>query len=92
MRIESHLVVIPSRHAGFLEFETISRLPIDPRLVDFRRLSPSERQWLADYHRSVVRDLEHQLDGPTAAWLRALVQDFIRADSPTDRPDAMSAG
>lgn len=81
LRIESHMVVVPSRHEAFLEFETISRLPIDPRLVDFRRLSPPERQWLADYHRLVLRDVEPFVDAASAAWLRDFVQAFV---SPTE--------
>jgi Xaa-Pro aminopeptidase len=76
VRIESHLVVIESRHPRFLQFETISRLPIDPRLVDFGRLSPAERRWLADYHARVLEDVEPLLDAPAALWLRALVESF----------------
>jgi len=77
MRIESHMVAVESRHPNFLEFETISRLPIDPRLVDFGRLSLSERQWLAEYHRVVLQDLESLLDVHSATWLRAVVQTFV---------------
>lgn len=84
LRIESHMVVIASRHPNFVEFETISRLPIDPRLVDFDRLSLSERQWLADYHRTVLQDLEPLLDVSSSAWLRVIVQAFVRAGEPVD--------
>lgn len=80
VRIESHMIVVASRHPSFVAFETISRLPIDPRLVDFERLSLPERQWLADYHRTVLQDLEPLLDESSAAWLRVLVQTFVRAD------------
>lgn len=76
LRIESHMVVVASRYPHFLEFETISRLPIDPRLVDFGRLLPSEQRWLADYHRNVLEDLDKLLDATSAAWLRAVVQAF----------------
>lgn len=79
IRIESHLIVVPSRVQGFLEFETISRLPIDPRLVDFERLSSAERQWLADYHRVVQSDLEPLIDVSSAAWLRTWVDTYISA-------------
>lgn len=77
LRIESHMVAVASRHPNFIEFETISRLPIDPRLVDFERLSPAERHWLADYHRTVLKDLAPLLDTGSAAWLRALVQTVV---------------
>lgn len=78
MRIESHMVVVPSRHPGFLEFETISRLPIDPRLVDFERLSAEERTWLADYHRTVLNELAPLLDEESVAWLRTVAQSFVQ--------------
>jgi Xaa-Pro aminopeptidase len=76
LRIESHMVVVPSRHPGFLEFDTISRLPIDPRLVDFERITEGERRWLAGYHGSVLRDVEPLLDADSAIWLRELVRAF----------------
>jgi Xaa-Pro aminopeptidase len=76
LRIESHMVVVPSPFPGFVEFETISRLPIDPQLVDFDQLLPAERGWLARYHREVLHDLEPRLDRHSAGWLRTLVQNF----------------
>ncbi|GFE79660.1 Xaa-Pro aminopeptidase [Steroidobacter agaridevorans] len=79
IRIESHLIVVPSHLENFLEFETISRLPIDPRLVDFGRLSSAERQWLADYHRVVQNDLEPLIDVSSLAWLRTWVDTYISA-------------
>lgn len=89
LRIESHMIVVKSpRHPDFLEFETISRLPIDPHLVDFRCLSNDERQWLATYHRTVLQDLEPLLDESSAAWLRALAQAFCETHKPTADADA----
>jgi Xaa-Pro aminopeptidase len=79
LRIESHMIVVASRYSNFLEFETISRLPIDPSLVAFERLSVSERQWLADYHRTVLKDVEPLLDSTSAAWLRTVVETFVSA-------------
>lgn len=88
VRIESHMMVVTSQHPNFVEFETISRLPIDPRLVDFTRLSLSERQWLANYHRTVLHDLEPLFDASCAAWLRAIVQAFALAGEPVDLAEA----
>jgi Xaa-Pro aminopeptidase len=76
LRIESHMAVIASAHPGFLEFETISRLPIDPRLVDFERLEPAERHWLAEYHRRVLDDVGPLLDGASLGWLQRIVRAF----------------
>jgi Xaa-Pro aminopeptidase len=75
-RIESHMVSVPARFAGFLQFETLSRFPIDPQLVDFPRLTPTESRWLADYHRGVWRDVSPHLDGPAFDWLRQLVAKY----------------
>jgi Xaa-Pro aminopeptidase len=75
-RIESHMVSVAARFAGFLQFETLSRFPIDPQLVDFSRLTPTESRWLTDYHRAVWRDVSPLLDGPAFAWLRELVAKY----------------
>jgi len=78
LRIESHMTVVASNVPGFLEFETISRLPIDARLVDFDRLSDAEIKWLAQYHRCVLQDLSPHLDEVDRAWLSAKVAEFTR--------------
>lgn len=80
IRIESHLVTVPSSMPGFLEFDTISRLPIDPSLVDFQRLSPAELHWLASYHRTVLQDLEPLLDAPSLQWLQGFIEPFLQED------------
>jgi Xaa-Pro aminopeptidase len=80
IRIESHLVVVPASIPQFLELETISRLPIDPELVDFQRLSRAERHWLANYHRTVLQDLEPLLDRSALQWLETLVRSFAQND------------
>ncbi len=79
VRLETNMLIVQSSTPSFLEFETLSRLPIDPRLVDFSRLSNEERQWLAVYHRSVLRDLEALLDRPSAEWLKSCVEKFSSA-------------
>jgi Xaa-Pro aminopeptidase len=76
LRIESHMVSVPARFPGFLQFETVSRFPIDPQLVDFSRLAPAEKRWLADYHRAVWKDVGPHLDGPAFVWLRQLVAKY----------------
>jgi Xaa-Pro aminopeptidase len=78
LRIESHMVVAASSHRGFIEFEIISRLPIDPRLVDFAQLTQVERTWLAKYHRQVLADLGSLLDEPTLRWLQDATRTFAK--------------
>lgn len=73
VRIESHMVVRPSDLSGFLEFDTISRLPIDPDLIDFDSLTAEERAWLASYHDILQSDIGPGLDTDDQLWLAALV-------------------
>jgi len=58
-----------------LEFETLTRAPIDRRLIVPELLDAEERVWLDNYHARVRADLIDLLDGETADWL-------IRATAP----------
>lgn len=78
VRIETHMVVAPSANPGFLSFDTISRLPIDPTLVDFEMITNDEASWLRTYHENVVADLAHVLDRDVRAWLERHVDPFLR--------------
>jgi Xaa-Pro aminopeptidase len=77
VRIESHLASIQSIHTGFLEFETLSRLPIDPRLIDPSLLTVDEIRWLADYHVGVLNGYAGCFDQETENWLRNIVDSYI---------------
>jgi Xaa-Pro aminopeptidase len=76
IRIESHLATVPSTYAGFLEFETLSRLPIDPRLIDFSLLSANEKQWLAGYHQHVLDGYAGCFDEQTTGWLHGILDAY----------------
>ena len=76
IRIESHLAVVPSVHPGFLEFETLSRLPIDPRLVDHSLLTVEEIHWLADYHTDLFDGYRDCFDTDTTQWLKNIVSSY----------------
>lgn len=92
LRIESHMLVVESAFPNFLEFATISRLPIDHRLVDFTRLTGAERRWLAEYHRVVARDLHLLLDEPCREWLTETVDTFSKFDQHADlMPEASTS-
>jgi Xaa-Pro aminopeptidase len=73
IRVESHLLTVESKHAGFLEFETLSRLPIDPRLIDDSLLTDAEKAWLADYHVSIFEGYKGCFDQKTSRWLEKIV-------------------
>ncbi|MER9670851.1 aminopeptidase P family protein [Mesorhizobium sp. M0203] len=79
VRIKSHMVVVAASQAGFAGFDTISRLPIDPKLVDSSRLDAGERRWLADYHRTVLADVGPLLDPVSLEWLSGVAAAFAAA-------------
>lgn len=71
MRIENMMLVIPSTVGeDYLEFETITTVPIDLRLIDDRLLLPPERDWLNAYHKRVFREIGPALKGEVKAWLK----------------------
>ncbi|WP_052757466.1 aminopeptidase P family protein [Sphingobium chungbukense] len=76
VRIESHILAVPSRFDGFLEFETLSMLPIDPALIDATLLDDAEARWLADYHEALVEGYRDTLDGEAMAWLESIADAF----------------
>lgn len=76
VRIESHILTVPSPHKGFLEFETLSMLPIDPQLIDPALLDADEARWLTDYHARLVAGYEDSLDADAASWLEGIAQAF----------------
>jgi Xaa-Pro aminopeptidase len=74
IRIENLIVVEPgpSPEGGereLLGFETITRAPIDRRLIVPELLDPEERAWLDDYHAQVRLDLIDLVGPETADWL-----------------------
>ena len=75
IRIENLLAVIEAPPlAGadardMLAFETLTRVPLERRLIDTARLSPAERDWINGYHADTVREVGPRVDGPAKAWL-----------------------
>ena len=70
-----NLVIVEARptpdggERELLGFETITRAPIDRRLIVPNLLDEEERAWLDDYHARVRADLIDLMDGEAAAWL-----------------------
>jgi Xaa-Pro aminopeptidase len=80
IRIENLVVVEPrptpeGGERELLGFETITRAPIDRRLIAPELLEKEERAWLDDYHARVRADLIELVGPETADWL-------IRATAP----------
>ncbi|MDD1783514.1 aminopeptidase P family protein [Enterovibrio sp. ZSDZ35] len=72
IRIENLELVVEVPTAGdmtVLGFESLTRAPIDRRLVDVSLLTDSEIAWWNDYHQRVWQDVSPALDGDDLAWL-----------------------
>jgi len=77
IRIENLIAVVPladieGAERTMLGFETLTRAPIDRRLVVAELLSPAERAWLDGYHAEVRAALAPRLDAEAAAWLETV--------------------
>ncbi|WP_341704850.1 M24 family metallopeptidase, partial [Ferrovibrio sp.] len=54
----------------WLGFETLTRAPIDRRLIDLTLLTPQEVGWIDAYHALVWQEIAPQVDDDTRAWLK----------------------
>lgn len=79
IRIENLIVV---RHCEALkgaeretyEFDALTLIPIDTRLIDKALLSAEEVSWLNDYHAKVYATLAPLMSGDELAWLKQATQ------------------
>ena len=75
IRLENLIVVIPAPDMGDnraqLAFETLTFVPLDRRLIVTSMLSPDERNWLDQYHATVLDRIAPRLSAPAVAWLQA---------------------
>ncbi|CZF81756.1 aminopeptidase P family protein [Grimontia marina] len=72
IRIENLELVVEVPTQGdmtVLGFESLTRAPIDRRLVDVSLLTDSEIAWWNDYHQKVWQDVSPSLEGEDLAWL-----------------------
>ena len=73
IRIENLVLVveksIPGADKEMLGFETLTFVPIEPRLIDVAMLSKAELEWLNDYHAAVLAKIGPQLQGEDRKWL-----------------------
>ena len=54
-----------------LDFETLTWVPLDRRLIDPDLLSAPERAWVDTYHAGVLAKIGPKVDGAVLAWLTA---------------------
>ena len=57
-----------------LEFEALTLVPFDTRLLDTRLMSAAELAWLNSYHQRVATTVGPLLDGPDKDWLARATQ------------------
>ncbi|KKD59641.1 X-Pro aminopeptidase [Grimontia sp. AD028] len=72
IRIENLELVVEVPTQGdmtVLGFESLTRAPIDRRLVDVSLLTDNEIAWWNDYHQKVWQDVSPALGGEDLAWL-----------------------
>jgi len=73
IRIENLIVVSEAEKLGDgrdqLDFETLTFVPIDRRLIETGLLSPGEREWIDAYHAAVREKLAARVSEGARAWL-----------------------
>ncbi len=52
-----------------LQFETLTQVPLDRRLIVVEMLAPGERAWIDAYHTEVFRRLEGRVSAEARDWL-----------------------
>ena len=71
IRIENLVAVRESSMEGFLEFETLTLFPYEPKLVDLGMLTEEERAWIRVYQDRLRELLVPKLSATHAAWLES---------------------
>jgi len=74
-----NLIYIVENGAGhdgktFYEFETLTLVPFDLRLIDQQLLTSDERNWINDYHAEVQEKIAPLLTGSDLEWLTQATQ------------------
>ena len=92
VRLENLYVVVPCdelpSHPGgksWLQFDSLTMIPFDRRLIDPRLLQEDERRWLQDYHQRVWDEISSYLQGRDLEWLKEACQPIKKYTSPGGR-------
>jgi len=75
IRIEN-LMLVQKLNDDLLEFLTLTLAPLDYRLINFEKLSNSERNWLENYHKKVFLIHKNNLNPREQAWLAAVSEQY----------------
>lgn len=69
IRLENLVYVHHSTTPDFLQFSNLTLAPFDIRLIDFTMLTPTEKKWIEDYHRSTYNSISPFLTSEERDWL-----------------------
>ena len=58
------------KYENFLEFEILTLVPIDKKLIDVYLLDAGEQDWLNNYHRKVYESLAACVNDDEKKWLK----------------------
>ena len=76
IRLEN-LVVIKEYNDDFLNFETLTLVPFEPELIDYKMLTYPEKKWLKEYHQGIYLKLKDKLLESEKNWLNNICQRFF---------------
>ncbi len=77
IRIENLILVKNSElktDNSFLEFETLTFVPIDRRLISMSLLDSYELEWINNYHSQCWKRAKDLVTAPTKAWLKTMTR------------------
>lgn len=69
IRIESLLLVKESASSGYLEFETLTLVPIQNNLIDYSLLDAGHIDWIRAYNNKALSTFKPQLSDAEINWL-----------------------
>lgn len=80
IRIESVIAVRESDKAeGFLEFEQLTFVPLQKKMIDVSLLTDSECRWVDEYHDLIQRRVSPYLDEVSKNWYVLLPKNISEA-------------
>jgi Xaa-Pro aminopeptidase len=77
IRIENLILVQHSEEEpnnSFLEFETLTFVPIDRRLISLNLLDNNELEWINNYHTQCWLRVKDHVTAPTRTWLKTMTR------------------
>ena len=76
IRIENLCFVTKSRHEGFVEFENLTLMPFEPKLIDKDLLTREETEYIKQYYREIEAKISPLLSYEAKKWLINQLQLF----------------